>query len=323
MGEVWIVSGSDHYRRERLVRQLVASKEGSPDWRIEYADAKKPGALDNATAGMALFDANVLVVVENPEALPPDTYEEHLTAGPDTVTLLLNHEGEPDRRTKFAKWIEQHRDIHRGFTAPKPWDEIEVGAKFVVEEAQYRQKQFDPPDLAGALVRRVGTELGFLSFEVMKLAALTTALGTDTILPEHLRAVMSEVSEAGMQPILDALALRDRKRLAAALAHTEKTSSVPPSSLTMKAARILAPTALNWMSVSALLAEGRQASEMASVLGLNPWFLANKILPAASRWPRQDAIRLVRLLAASERAVFDGHLDPWTELSAGLLQIVR
>ena len=55
-------------------------------------------------------------------------------------------------------------------------------------------------------------------------------------------------------------------------------------------------------------------------MGLNLYRFKTFIRPAAQRWGQDGARKLIDILAVSERGLLEGNLDPWTALSARLLE---
>jgi hypothetical protein len=146
------------------------------------------------------------------------------------------------------------------------------------------------------------------------MSLLADARGTAVLDKDVVKGAMASIEEASVGPIIEALAVRSRKRLSRALVRVRKTSRYDP---TMRVCRFLGSSVLRWLQAAHLDALPPKAA--ASELGLNPWYFENKILPPARRWGKAGTIQLASDLAASERAVLNGAVNPWVVLTTRLL----
>lgn len=312
---VLAVSGGQDLLRLRFLRNVVETQRAA-GWDVVEIDGEDALAVRDALdGGGGLFDqAKTLAVVSNPNKVNLDLLQAHHEAKDYETTLLLHIEGEPDGRTKFGKFVKKTLiKVHKGFSKPDEWEEPEVATAFVIEEAKLHGYTIRPA-LARALVDRVGTDLGMLSFEMQKMALLAQATGAKAIDKEEVKGGMAPIAEAAVGPIIEALAARNRKRLSKALDRVRRTSKYDP---TMRVCRFLGSTVLKWVQAAHL--ENLPPKAAATELGLNPWYFENKILPPARRWGKQGTVQLATDLAASERAVLNGAVSPWAVLSTRLL----
>ena len=188
-----------------------------------------------------------------------------------------------------------------------------MAAGFLIEEAKLHGMSISPA-LAHALVSRVGADLGMLTFEVEKMALLAAAAGVTEIGTDQIKGGMAPIAEASVAPIAEALATRNVKELSKALARVRKTTAADP---TIRISRFLGSSVQRW--VQAVHLENLPPAAAAAELKMNPWYFQNKILPAARRWGKEGTVRLATDLAASERALLNGAISPWTVLTARLL----
>lgn len=309
---VCIISGDELF----LVRRFRDGYIGAmleQGWSVEYADAGTPGEVSAAMGGgLFVEDMKTLVVVMNPHQGDLALYDTHIKAkNPDTV-LALYYEGKPHGNTKWGKFVKAHPKIHRAYDRPKDWDLPEYARAFLLEEAQDQGLQFEHPGLPAAIVERAGTDLGVLHFEIRKMAALAES-GTITV--EVVKGALAELTTASVLPVIDALSVRNRRKLAKALGRIEATHR---SDATMAVCRIVGARAVQWLQ-AANLAE-LPAAAAAEELGLNPWHYKNNILPVARKWGQNRLIKLIKTLARCERSVLSGEVSPWSFLCARLLR---
>jgi len=308
-----VVSGSEDLLRQRFIKHVKATQKAA-GWIVEDTDGTDPAAVRDALEGGGLFTtANVLAVVHQPQKMDLDLLTRHHESKDYVTTLLLHIEGEPDGRTKFGKFVKKLAAVHRGFPKPTEWKAPEVAAGFIVEEAKLHGMSITPA-LAHALVSRVGADLGMLTFEIEKMALLAEAAGVTVIGTDQIKGGMAPIAEASVAPISDALAARNVKKLSRALVRVRQTTSTDP---TMRISRFLGSSVQRWLQAVHL--DNLPPAAAAAELKMNPWYFENKILPAAKRWGKEGTVRLATDLAASERALLNGAISPWTVLTARLL----
>lgn len=275
-----------------------------------------PHAVSDAVDSCVLFGGERnLIVVTSPEKGDVAFYEAHLKAKDPGAVVLLHLDGEPKANTKFGKFVAANKKVAKNFPMPSQWNLGEAAAKFAVDEARRLGYKLDLK-LASEMVVRVGYEFAIVANEIAKMALLAEADGSDTIGVPQVKEAMAELAEADLGLITVALAARNKRALAVALARVHRTSKDDP---TIRVCRFLGATVLRWLPVVSVMHQ--PPDDAAAQLGLNPWFYKNKLLPQVQRWGKDGVARLVHALAESERGVLDGHLDPWTAMMARLLNL--
>lgn len=312
------VSGSDTFRCRRWVRDKAREK-ADLGWLVVHADGSIPGSVRRAAASGAFRKGLVLVVVATPQKLTQDFLTSYKSE--DVVVLLHHEKGKLDKRTKYCKFIQK---LPAGqqvvFNLPdKPWELEGFAVEFVRAEAKRRGKALDER-LAKGIVGVVGTDLGHLSFEILKAATLADVHGSSEISRDHIRGTIAGVTEASLMPLSDGLGGRSPLLVARALRRIRTTRKRDP---TIAVCRFLWKTSVaRWVSVGALLHQGVDAEEVADLLGINPWYCRRKLIPVARLWGWEDLKHLVKILADSERGVLSGHVNPWRAFESRLLRAV-
>jgi DNA polymerase III delta subunit len=312
---VVFVTGSDHFRRRRFLRGFV--REMRETRTVQHVKGSDKGALIAALSEPDFTGRPVLVVVDQANKVDLALVEDHHKGKDNSAVLALHYEGTPRGNTKFGKLVKKLSGVHRGFTAPTTWDADEDAVNFCVEEAKRLGKPLTV-DLAQALVSVIGSDLGLLSFEILKAVRLAEARGEPGITTAHVKAVKADIAEAQVFPVVRALEARNVKRLIRTLTMVKARSKTDP---TIWVCRVVGPNAQKWLTAANLDAKGVHPDTAADQLGMKPWYYKNKVLPFAQRWKQAGAIRLIRAVAESERAVFDGHVAPWTGLVARLVKV--
>jgi len=319
---ILIVTGDEDFIRRRTVREIVAAK-AADGWRTDQVDGADSAQLDAVLGSGGMFlqvSKRSLVVVENPEKADLEIYKAHADDEETDIILLLHYEGNPAGNTKFGKWVAtQKANVKECKTPAKKWEIPEKYAAFCVQEAKKRGLTLDG-GLAGAIVERAGANLGVLSFEILKLVMLAQAEGVTVITPDNVKASLAVLLEAEVQPVIVALSGRNQKRLSTTLERLRQTTR---DDATIPVCRSLSSSVLRWFSVADLREQGKSPDEAALLLGQNPWFYRNKLLPQVSRWSRRDLLELFRALAISERKALSGAVNPWVGLVGRLLSVCR
>jgi DNA polymerase III delta subunit len=318
---VLIVTGDEEFLCRRTVQDIVSTK-GAEGWKIERADGAVAGQLDAVLdgSGFVLLSSapRVLVVVENPDKIDPQTYKDHL-ADPGLTTLLLHYDGIPAATSRFGKFVAEQKAIHKECKAPKRWEAEAFASDFVVKEAK-RQGLSLEPALAGAVVERAGSDLGVLSFEVLKFKMLAQATGVTDVTPDLVGQSLAQLTEAEVQPVVEAVSQRNVRRLCQVLDRLYRTSK---SDSTVMVCRVLGSAVMQWISIVDLRTKGKSPDESAALLGVHPWVYKNKLLPQASGWNLRELTGLLQALACSERAVFSGAVHPWQGLVGRLVSLCQ
>lgn len=315
-----ITGGQDLFRRRALQATIQTQEKGG--WRIEHVEGSKTSDLRAClSAGGGFFENNhVLVVVENPDKADLSIFEQHLAEGDPDVMLLLYYPKDPKKTSKFGKFLTKLGRFHRDYPElTKSWEAEEAAVKFCVEEARRHEKVLDPTH-ATLIVERAGSNLGVLSFEILKMSLLANVEGSSTLTPQIIGGGLAQLMEASLKPLIEALAVKNKAKLCKVLTRIQKTSKEDP---TLKVCRWLGYSALEWLSAIDLRDKGVTADEAAVRLNLNPYYYKNHVLSKIRSWKMPEISSLVRALAESERAVFNGYLNPWVGLEARLLQVLE
>jgi DNA polymerase III delta subunit len=318
MSSVVIVSGNDPFLRQRFMREILRTK-ASQGWEIEYADAAVSGELERALVSGMFVVADTMVVVVNPSKANLEVLKRHAEDEEATKVLLLVYEGKVRKNTKFGKWAASDPRRFKEFLVPdKEYKLEDYAVSFMKAEAKRLKYKISDP-LAQAIIRRAGTDLGVLHYELVKAGMLAELEGSKEITAEHVKGTLAKLTEASIIPVSDALGARNAKRLIRALDHVKQTTKNDP---VIHLCRFLWASVKWWIGAAWCLDKGMNHKEAATHLGLNPWRYTNFIAPAARRWGYSDLVALGHALAISERAVLQGRVSPWVGLETRLLRSV-
>lgn len=308
---VLIVGGSDEFQRRRFVAQVIARRR-SEGCSIVPVDGKESDALDGVFSTAMMFGTRTLCVVSNPEKLHPPFVAEHMRSPDPLVTLLLVTESDKLTGPVFEPVPD---GLRRVFTLPQFFKMEEYATKFVLNEVKERGCSIDA-NLARSLVRKVGTNLGVLFFEVQKASMLVVS---GEITAEALRSTVAPLLEVDGSSITDALGMRDGRRLALEM-HKYRSSRGSDPTIEL-CGRVLTPALTRWMQAAHLHDAGMSAGAAAGSVGANAWYWEHKVLPFALQWGVGGCARLIRAIARAQVAVFQGAINPWALLETSLLRL--
>lgn len=317
---VVVVAGSEDFLRRRELQKAVlgTARNGR---QLEHVQGQDKQHLSRVLAqANPLFKTKILAIIHNADKVDPATVIRHHERGSNRVSLVLDHEGDLKKKGSVAKVVDKlPPKLVINFPEPKPWDRDSIAAKFVLKEAKAFKIDI-PEKIAQALVSAAGNDLGVLYFETKKLAALMSFEGVREVSAAHLRQTLSTLSQVGGTAIIEALAIAHAKRLVRAMASTKSTHLGDP---TMKVTALLAYNVSQWLHAAALLKQGADEDEIALRIKVHPYVCKSKVLPPAKKWGEESLVRVLISIAAVERGVRSGHVSPWLELEASLLQAIR
>jgi len=311
---VLLAGGADEYLRRRFVAKIAATRRAD-GWTIAPIDGSEKNALGPVFSMSEMFLAPTLCVVSNPEKLSPAVIAEQVKSPDPKVVLLLVTDLDKPTGPIFDLVPKGNIKL---FPLPPFYKLDEYAADFAVIEAKARGNPIDA-SLALALVKKVGSDLGVLHFEVQK-AGVFAGPGV-AITAAHLKETLAALSETDGTAIVEALGVRDRRRLAVELAKYRASRGGDPT--IELCGRILTPTITRWLQASHLEENRMSPASAAGSVGANPWFWENKVLPYARRWKVSGCTSLIRVVAKSQTLVFQGAISPFAYLEASFLSLLQ
>jgi DNA polymerase III delta subunit len=307
---VLLVGGSDEYQRRRLVNKVVSTRRGE-GWSVMPVDGKEEGALNPVFAMSSMFEGSTLCVVSNPEKLPVAVVADHIQSPDPKVVLLLVAEGDKLSGPIFDL---VPKGCVKTFALPPFYKLDEHAAAFVQNEVKARGSKIES-GLASSWVRRVGNDLGVLSFEVQK-AVLFAGDGVE-LTASHLRETLAALSETDGSAVLEALGRKDSKHLSMEMQKYRQSRGGDPT--IELCGRTLTPSLTRWLQAAHLAQAGMSSAAAAGSVGANPWYWEHKILPYAMRSGVVGCARMLGIVADAQTLVFRGGINPFAYLEASFL----
>ena len=315
-----IVCGSSHFQCRRAVANTLKQAK-----QMGYAvqQAEIATLAESLTGLMVLFggDQPLLFWVKASGKIDADMIAAQAKADESAPRLLLWHEGEPDARTSFAKNLDKlPKGTVKHYTAPSDFKAEGEAAIFLSNEMKNYGYTLEA-SLAQAMVARAGTDFGVLSFEAMKLNALLKANNAEAITPQLVGQALASLGDTTALQFIDALRTRNPKQVAFILARIRRMAPNGSGAVKEMVGRTLT-TLMLVLQAADFYERGKDSKEAAVIVGQNPWYYDNKIVPFAKTWGRKRLAELVKHFCTCDRSVLFGVVDPWISFEIGILRIV-
>jgi DNA polymerase III delta subunit len=317
---VVILSGGEEFLRVRELKEAIAAADATGR-SVEYVKGTDSDEITRIISSNGVFfQEDVLIVVEDPETIDPAVVLHHHEHGDGSVCILLYVEGAIKVKSNLGKIAaELPSKLIAKFEKPKPWEEADAARSFCITEAS-RKNMTMPPGIAAALVQNAGSDLGVLSFEILKLELLLAEQGGGEISANHLRSSIAAFTELGPKPVIEALEQRDLRGAGVGLANMRRTHAGDLTGATMQLCAFIGHAATAWLHVASLLKTGSSPEEISSRVGQHVFVLRKTSIPSAKRWGEGRLVSLLKSVARVQRAVKGGHVHPWAELEAALFR---
>lgn len=313
-----VLGGTETYLRDREIKNAIRLTAQSGRQVIR---ATTEAEVIDALNLTSTFGTPCLILVPIEAVSKGTLVREHREKPQEGACILIVVDGDLEEE-KYPLLKEVHGAYQVGHSKPTSKKGLhDLAIKFCLSEADSltgKEKSLDS-NLAEALVRAVGTDLGTLSMELVKISALVRASGASCILLEHVKSLVRASTEIDLEPLREALKARDPKRVSAALERIKRNSPEDPIMLLLRAKGGPADLVLKWLRTALLLERGATPTEIASRTGTPEWAVQKELIPAAQRWGVKDLRRLVGDLSKADRGVLMGDPSPWISFESALL----
>lgn len=305
------VSGSDVYLREREIRKARSGslKSGRLIREVEGADE-----LESAlSAAEWCVDPSTIFVRGKMTKGMVTQLEEHLASKDSRIAVVVvGNEGVSLDAVKGVKRLT--------FEAPKPWEEGDRAIRFVQLEAQRYGLRMGE-DLAKEVVTVLGTtDLGMLSFEVLKYGLRAKRMGSDQIDRVHVRGLMSVMGTDEYDGLIKALEGRDVKAVLRAMESLMKGGGRDKGLIPL--CRSLGSVVMGWIFVRDCLDHGvTSEEEIAGRIGWKP-ARVRFVIPVARRWSVVSSRALLAVLSKGEKVQVSGAVSPWVVFESELVKVL-
>lgn len=307
------VSGSDAYLREREIRKARSGslKSGRLIREVEGADE-----LESAlSAAEWCVDPSTIFVRGKMTKGMVTQLEEHLASKDHRISIVVIGNEGVSLEGPALKGVKRLT-----FEAPKPWEEGDRAIRFVQLEAQ-RYGLTMGEDLAKEVVTVLGTtDLGMLSFEVLKYGLRAKRMGSERIERVHVRGLMSVMGTDEYDGLIKALEVRDVKAVLRAVESLMKGGGRDKGLIPL--CRSLGSVVMGWIFVRDCLDQGiTSEEEIAGRIGWKPARVRFAI-PVARRWSVVSSRALLAVLSKGEKVQVSGAVSPWVVFESELVKVL-
>ncbi|HKJ05069.1 MAG TPA: DNA polymerase III subunit delta [Geopsychrobacteraceae bacterium] len=313
--ELLLVYGQESFLVERIVQQVKSAvlPEGTEDFNFTQFSAKDALAEEIISTALTLpvFSERRLVLIKNVQQLPATTQDQLLEylQNPASETCLLLTGEKIDSRRKFFQTLRK-----RGAAVEfKPLYENQLPA-FVRE-----QLSLDNFDITGDALTlfcsRVGTNLQEVRTELGKLQTYLGALRLIDVV--DVQAVVSKVRSENVFDIGNAVA---RGETGKAFSLSKKL--IEEGEAPLKILSLLVRHYRQLWKLRELQVKGKNQKEMASLVGLPPFFV-DGMLTQAKRFSSLDFRRAFNLFLETDLAMKSSGANPGSLLEALLLNLAQ
>lgn len=312
-----VIGGNEAFLREREIRNAIlhSCRAGHS---IVFADTDSD-VVDALTAAGTFGDSSLIIVPAKEVA--PETLREHIENPIPKTCILVKAEGQYNEK-RFPAVGEVHAAFQVQYNSPgKRWEKQKMAVAFARSEANrfLNLKNTLDAKLAEALVKAVGTDLGTISHELLKMCALARARGDKKVTAVHVRAMVRASTDLNMDPLREALRARNAKRVALEMDRIKRNGQVDSVMQILRGKGGLADLTLRWLKTSLLVEKGADAEEISARFGISKFIVERDLVPASRRWGSHRLRELVSNLARADRAVKLGAPSPWLACESALL----
>ena len=306
-----VLSGTDSFLLQRELEKAknAAKKYERSIYQIDLMD------LEDTINSNSFFGTKSLIIVPSASKQDVDGIDYLLQHKDKDQAVVIVHSGEVSATSLAGAVKKQLPNVTcLNFEAPKIWDLDEKAQEFLVQEMKRYGKTMDAK-LAKAVIDRVGTDFGMLSFEALKYSTYLNTVGETGCKPEHIVGLLASMGPSDYRSVLSALELKQSAKVLKAIQDVMNSPVADRGVITI--ARTISSTAVSWLMISSLLDRGLNEQEIASRLEMKP-FRISKIVPIVRRWKTNGLIQLIRGMAKADKSQRFGEISPWTVLQVEL-----
>lgn len=175
-------------------------------------------------------------------------------------------------------------------------------------------------NLADAIVKRVGTDLGVLRWELKKyMACVPHKQGTKEITAPIVKGCISELSEIHGAELVDSVASGNMVEFLKLCQKIENTTSTDQTMAVCNG--LLLYNLVQWIDIGLRLEAKHTPQRIAEDTGKNPWFVENMLIPKVKALGVLRIRKLLRHLYECEDAVRMGAREPWVKFKVGVVKV--
>lgn len=289
-----------YFKIKKLKEQKTA--EG-----YEIREAENKEEIDSAIQ-VGLFDTNpLLVIIHNANKLPKADLERILVASESFELVLI------DKGT--AKLKATHPQL-KTETIDEPKKLEEWCTQFIQDHLKTDYSITIEPNLAKAIISRIGTDLGHIVFECYKYSFLAK---DGKLEPKAIASVLAQINDVEGTKLIDAIKRLSPKDFLKVANQMEKNKDDPTMGFL---AGIYTYSVSLWLEVGLLLAKGVSPKDMSNYIKMNPWYVENILVPEVKNIGLDKIKKFVKIGSESEYGVLTGQRDVWNCLKTRIIGVM-
>jgi DNA polymerase III delta subunit len=257
---------------------------------------------------VGLFDTRpVLVIIHNASKLSKDDLERIFIASESFDLILV------DKNTNKLKAT---HPLLKTETIEEPKKLEEWCIQFLQDHLKNDYGVIIEPNLAKAIISRVGTDLGHIVFECYKYSFLAE---NGKLEPKAVGSVLSQLGDVEGSKLIDAIKRLSAKDFLKIANEMENGKRDPAMGFI---AGLYTYNVSLWLEVGLLLAKGVTAKDMANYIKMNPWFIENILVPEVKNIGLERIKNFVKIGSESEYGVLTGQKDVWNCFKSRIISLM-
>lgn len=281
----------------------------SKGFEVRYLDGKKSNKADYELAlSVGLFDVDPkLIVLENWGwgVVVEDLRDQ------DTVSVLYLVNGVIPKSLMGLKKKENFEEP-KSLSKKQKWC-----AKFFQKMVKDEGKEISLP-ICDSVVQRVGTDLGVLRYEALKLGYVCEG---DALTAKEVMSVLAPLSEMSGFLLVDSVFTQNPKHFLKICARYEKRLKKDPTVSICQG--LLYKNLMDVLSVRLCIDSGFKSSQQISdKIGKEKWLVESVLLPRAKTYTTKKVKEILGLLYHCENLAFSGVVSPFSVFKSGMVRLM-
>lgn len=281
----------------------------SKGFEVRYLDGKKSKKTDFSDAlSVGLFDVDPKLIVLDNWSWGTDVEQ---LLNQDTVSVLYLVNGVIPKQLMGLKKKENFEEP-KSLSKKQKWC-----AKFFQKMVKDEGKEISLP-ICESVVQRVGTDLGVLRYEALKLGYVGEG---EELTAKEVISVLAPLSEMSGFLLVDAVFTQNPKHFLKICARFEKRLKKDPTVSICQG--LLFKNLMDVLSVRLCIDSGIKSSQQISdKIGKEKWLVESILLPRAKTYTTKKVQEILGLLYHCENLAFSGVVSPFSVFKSGMVRLM-
>lgn len=313
---VYMISGSDDFRRERCRREFINLYVSSSGGNIEEVP---PERLKSKISSRSFFIEPCLYIISNVTEENYDLILRHNNSPfPQLVFLVVVTESIRKNSIQGSLSEVLGSKKHKKFEEVPKNKQFDAACEFFIKEVRSSGLSINIRT-ARKVVNLAGTDFGFLFYQAWKLVNLAQFEGSSEITEETVERVPLGVFEVSLFPFVESVGNKQPFRFLKEVWEIERSHISP----VMMTCRFLGSFVLKWKAAQNLIERQIEEEEILEILKVTSWYYQNRLQRFCSNWSPEELSQLISVCSDTEQAVFSGKVDPWIWFCSKTYQLLN